>query len=442
MSTKIERKVDSILSPIQAFINDETVASGILFLATVCALLLANSIFAESYFSLIDLPILLAVGDIQLQFPLRYLINDGLMSIFFLVLGLEIKRELLVGELQDSKLAVTVLAAALGGMLAPALIYYVMNVGESAAHGWGIPMATDTAFALGVLMLLGSRIPLGLKAFLVALAIIDDLGAISVIAIFYTESLDVQYLIAATVSLLALMACNIIGLRHISIYLLLGLLLWTSLIASGVHGTVAGVLVAATVPARPKHGRRWFVKSARQIARRLEQRSENAAGRGVLSDPTQHSIVKAAEEMSKSASTPLRRWERSLERPVLLLVLPLFALTNAGIPIDAEIISTAAANPVVWGIVSGLLAGKVLGISLLTWICTRTGIGRLPDGVNLSQIVGVSMLAGMGFTMSIFIANLTFPTAGQLNAAKIAILFASTVAGICGYLWLRYHTKE
>ncbi|MCB1705545.1 MAG: Na+/H+ antiporter NhaA [Halioglobus sp.] len=437
MSKQLEQKVESILSPIQAFVRDETASSGFLIAATVAALVLANSPWAPQYFEIIHLPISVAFGEQQLEFQLHAVVNDGLMTIFFLVLGLEIKRELLVGELQDARLATTVLAAAAGGMLFPALIYGAINFQSPGLVGWGIPMATDTAFALAVLLLLGDRVPAGLKAFLVAFAIIDDLGAILVIALFYTESLTPLYIEWALVCVSGLVLCNWLGLRHITFYLLLGGALWALLVAGGVHGTVAGVLLAVTVPARAERGRKWFVDHSKHLATRLEAMRRDRRGEDILTDPEQHETVAAVGHVAKSATTPLRRWERSLERPVLVVILPLFALVNAGIPVSASFLANVAASPVTWGVVLGLLVGKVAGISLLSWLSLRLGLGTLPTGVTPRHVVGVAMLGGMGFTMSIFIADLSFTSSALLDGAKIAILVTSALAGVLGYLWLR-----
>lgn len=301
-------------------------------------------------------------------------------------------------------------------------------------------MATDTAFALGVLLLLGKRIPAGLKAFLVAYAIIDDLGAISVIAIFYSHGLDLASLGAAGFCVLAMTFCNLAGLRHISIYLIFGFMLWIELVNAGVHGTVAGVLIAATAPARPKHGRRWFVRTAREIANHLESLHDDRQEVRILADPEQHAAVEATAQVAREATTPLRRWEHSLERPVLLFVLPVFAMFNAGISIDGRLLQSVVISPVSWGIVAGLLLGKVAGIGLLSWLVVGSGLGRLPDGVGMDHVVGIALLGGMGFTMSIFIAGLSFSSPYILDTAKAAILCASALAGLSGYLWLRFLT--
>jgi len=331
MANIAEQKFEKFRSPFQAFVRDESLASIFLFLAAVLALLAANSPVAEPYFALVHLPIILGVGDVALTFNAHQLINDGLMALFFFILGLEIKREFLVGELRDPKRATALLAAAVGGMAAPALIYFIFNQGTSSQHGWGIPMATDSAFALGVLMMLGDRVPSNLKAFLVGYAIIDDLGAIMVIALFYTDTLNMNYLVASAVCLAVMIGCNVIGVRHFFVYLATGILLWAGLMNTGVHGTVAAVLVALVVPARAKHGRRWFLRRTQKLidkVERLEQRDK--VHNKILGNPQQHGAVEAVEQAAALATTPLRRWERSLEAPVLWLILPLFAFANEG----------------------------------------------------------------------------------------------------------------
>lgn len=442
MTRELEQKVESLISPVQTFVQRDAVTVGFMFFATVIAMLLANSRYSDDYFELVNLPVTLEAGRIRLEFEVRRIVNDGLMTFFFLLLGLEIKRELLVGELQDARFAISVIAAAVGGMCVPGLIYYVLNRDAAELSGWGIPMATDTAFALGVLLLLGNRIPTGLKAFLVAFAIIDDIGAIAIIAVFYTDALDFNALWLAIVCLLFLVACNVLGLRYISIYFLFGFLLWCSLMFAGVHAAVAGVLVAAAVPARPRRGRQWFVRRARQLAAQLEAQRLTKRDDDVLSDPEQHKTVEATERISKSASTPLQRWESSLQFPVLLGVLPLFALTNAGIPMSAEVLSGLVRNPVAQGIVLGLVVGKVVGISLFTWLAVRSGLGQLTEGLQMRHVTGVAILGGMGFTMSIYIADLSFASIEQIDAAKIAVLLASVLSGVAGYLWLRIIAAE
>lgn len=438
MANSVEEKLDSVISPFQRFVRDESVSSVCLFFAAVLALWVANSELSEHYYELLHTPLWVAVGDARAVLTVHQLINDGLMAFFFFVLGLEIKRELLVGDLRDASRASPVLAAALGGMLVPALFYLLFNQDQSSIRGWGIPMATDSAFALGVLMLLGARAPHGLKAFLVAYAIIDDLGAILIIALFYTDALDTSYLMAAAASLFVLAICNLGGVRNIGIFLGVGVLLWICLMGAGVHGTVAGVLVALAVPARPKKSRKWFIRRARRLVKDVERlQGEEQFESKILANPKQHEAVEAVEQAAKLTTTPLKRWERALGLPVLWVILPLFALANAGIPLGAGQLLELIGSPVGWGIVSGLVVGKVLGISLFTWFSLKLGLGRLPDEVTMAHVIGVGLLGGMGFTMSIFIAGLTFHADSELYLAKAAILFASLLAGVGGYLWLR-----
>jgi len=433
----LEARLERIITPFQEFTRDQTTGSILLILCTLVALGLANSPFANSYENLVDMHFGFVLGDWSLTMSLRHWINDGLMSLFFFVLGLEIKREILVGELNDPQQSFPIILAALGGMLAPALIFYLFNSGTTAVHGWGIPMATDTAFAVGILALLGRRIPLALITFLTALAIIDDLGAIMVIGIFYTESISLSYLTTAGLLLLALVVCNIAGFRHPLIYVIGGGIIWLAMLGSGVHASVAGILVALTVPARPKRNSDWFVQRTRKLINEFED-IENESANSILSDVEQHAVVERVQDSAEKASTPLRRWGRALETPVALLVMPIFALANAGIAVNIDSLSALSADPLALGIIVGLVAGKSIGISVFAWLALKLKFGRLSQGINMNHIIGIGMLGGMGFTMSIFIAGLGFANNPEaLLAAKSAILMASLLAGITGYLWLR-----
>jgi NhaA family Na+:H+ antiporter len=438
--TPLERGVERVISPLQAFIRDQTTASVLLVLCTLIALAVANSPLAQHYEALIGTKAGLVFGDWTLRMSLQHWVNEGLMSLFFFVLGLEIKREILVGELKDARQSLPVIAAAMGGMLIPASIYYVINTANGAVHGWGIPMATDTAFAVGVLALLRRHIPPTLTIFLTALAIIDDLGAILVIAVFYTENLSMSHLGAAAALLAILAVLNAAGTRRPVVYITGGGLVWFAMLGSGVHATVAGVLVAMTVPARPRSGPGWFVRQTRKLLQEFQE-IEKRSERPILGEERQHAVVESLQETAKEASTPLRRWERFLEYPVLLLIMPVFALTNAGIPIDPASLPAMWQDPLSLGIVLGLVLGKSIGITLMGWLALYLGLGRLPQDMTLGHLAGIGLLGGMGFTMSIFIANLSFgaDTTG-LVIAKTAILLASLLAGISGYLWLRWHS--
>ncbi|MGD8843379.1 MAG: Na+/H+ antiporter NhaA, partial [Gammaproteobacteria bacterium] len=433
----LEAQVERALSPFQYFIRNQTTGSVLLLLCTLAALVIANSPLAHDYEALLDMPLGLVFGDMSFEMSLHHWINDGLMALFFFVLGLEIKREILVGELKQPRQSLPVVAAALGGMLAPSTIFLVLNADTASIHGWGIPMATDTAFAIGILMLLGRRIPPALITFLTALAIIDDLGAILVIALFYTQAINLAWLGFAGISLLLLIGCNASGLRHPLVYLIGGGIVWVAVLGSGVHATVAGVLVALIVPARPKREPHWFIRRARRLIDRFES-IEHASDRPILGDEEQHAVAEKVQETAEKATTPLRRWENALEYPVALLVMPLFALTNAGVPIDQVSLAALWSDRLSLGVILGLVAGKAVGITALSWVVLRLRLGELPAGVTMRHIAGIALLGGMGFTMSIFIAGLGFAdNPDALAMAKTAILIASSIAGLSGYLWLR-----
>lgn len=437
----IEAHVENALSPFQSFINDQKTGSVLLIVCTLCALILANSPLVHDYERLIETPFGFILGNMSYEMSLRHWVNDGLMALFFFVLGLEIKREILVGELKDPQQSLPVIIAALGGMLVPAAIFFMINQGTETVHGWGIPMATDTAFAVGILSLLGRRIPISLFAFLTALAIIDDLGAILVIAAFYTESINWAALGISALLLFCLLLCNLLGCRKPSIYFAGGILVWLAMYNSGVHATVAGILVAMTVPARPKREAGWFVHRTRKLLDRFEE-IEDRSSIPILGEKEQHDVVAQVHTTAEKATTPLRRWEHALDNPVTLFIMPLFALVNAGIPINLDSISAVWTEPLGLGIVLGLLLGKCLGISLFLFVAIKLGLGKLTQGVTIHHIIGISLLAGMGFTMSIFISSLGVDDPGLLVIAKTAILLASLVAGITGYCWLRFISSK
>jgi len=432
--------IRSVLKPIQRIALDQKSASVLLLICAVAALIIANSPFAQRYEEIVETPIGLLLGDQQFSMSLRHWINDGFMALFFFVIGLEIKRELLVGELRKPSQSIPVIAAALGGMLVPALFFAALNMGEDTLRGWAIPMATDTAFAIGVLALLGKRAPFGLTAFLLALAIIDDMGAVLVIALFYTGSLDPFYLSTAAATLAMLFIANRLGVRHPAFFFLGGGLVWFATLNSGVHATLAGVLVALTVPARPTHSPKYFARKSRNLISKFIRRVRNSnEDNPVLAEQRQHRLVEELQQTAKEATTPLQLWERTLEHPVALLVLPVFALVNAGIPLSSFSVAGFFQSPLALGIVLGLVLGKLIGISAGTWLVIKLGWGRLPHGMELHHTFGLGLLAGMGFTMSIFIAGLGFEQQPEsLIVAKAGIILASLLAGLGGYLWLRF----
>lgn len=433
-------RLRTLLSPFESFIRDTSIASLLLFACVIVALIIANSPLAESFEHLLKTKASIFVGEYGIHGSLHHWVNDGLMVVFFFLLGLEIKREVLVGDLKDPRRAVPVAAAALGGMLVPAAIYLACNVGGEQTHGWGIPMATDAAFALGVLALLGRNAVPGLAAFLTALAIVDDMGAVTVIALFYSENISLVALVFGAVILGGLAALNIFGVRHPGFYLVGAIALWIAMLGSGVHTTTAGILAALAVPARPRKVGHWLAHRTRRLSDAFEEMEERrAAGLSILADKEQHAIIERLESAAEQASTPLQRWERVLERPIALFVLPLFALMNAGVALNAATIPRVWSEPVGLGILLGLVAGKVIGITAGTWLVIRLGLGRLPAAMNLRHVVGVGLLGGIGFTMSIFIAGLGLAAgSAALETAKLAILSASLIAGVSGYLWLKF----
>jgi Na+:H+ antiporter, NhaA family len=431
------------LPPFVSFVRDETIGSLLLLGCALIAMIIANSPLAEAYWHTIELPLKIKIGSYGVEGTLLNWINEGLMVLFFFVLGLEIKRELLVGELRDIRRAFPVVTAAIGGMLAPALIYCGITAGTGTVHGWGIPMTTDTAFAVGVLALLGSRVPIGMAVFVTALAIIDDIGAILVIAVFYSPQIEVRYLGMALVAFAGLVVFNMSGVRHPAIYLLVGILLWISILGSGVHTTLAGVISALAVPARPLRPGRWLPQRVRHLISDFEAREHRRRkGGSILADDDQHRVIEQIERAVEQASTPLQRWERALERPVALLVLPMFALMNAGVQLGREDISTFWNKPLTLGIIAGLVVGKLIGITGGAWLALRLGVGRLPEAMTMKHIVGIGLLGGMGFTMSVFIATLGVYDQQTLQTAKLAIIVSSLIAGLSSYFWLRACGKD
>jgi len=421
-----------LLRPFDSFFALES-ASGIMLLASaLLALVWANSPWAASYFSLWETHFVVGGGPLVIDKSLHHWINDGLMAVFFFVVGLEIKREVLVGELASPRRAALSVAAALGGMIAPALLYVLFNAGGPGAAGWGIPMATDIAFALGVLALLGSRVPLALKVFLTAIAIVDDLGAVLVIAFFYTASIEATALWVAAVVMALLIVVNKSGARSVIPYAVLGLILWVAVLKSGLHATLAGVLLAMTIPARRLIDAPEFLRRAKGYLAEIEE--DLKPGHSAPTEDQRdaiHSLEVAAEEIE----TPLARLEHGLHPWVAFLIIPLFALANAGVALGGDV-GAVLGSPVTLGVIVGLVVGKQIGVLAFSWAAVRLGIAELPAGVTWREVWGVSLLCGIGFTMSLFIASLAFADAALLDAAKIGILAASLIAGIAGTLVL------
>jgi NhaA family Na+:H+ antiporter len=430
-----EKAFDKVITPFEEFIHRQTTSGLLLMLTAVIALLFANSAYSFLYDQMQHIEIGLRIGSWSLENSLHHWINDGLMALFFFVVGLELKREILVGELANPRNATLPIIAAVGGMVVPALIYFAINPEGDASRGWGIPMATDIAFALGAIALLASRVPKSLVTFLVALAIVDDLGAIIVIALFYTENLSMGWLITSSVFFAMLLMLNLAGVRKITPYFIFSVLLWYAMFESGIHATLAGVLGAFSVPARPKYDAALFSKHVRETIDNFDDSLDK--GRNILTNDKLRGIVHSLESGALQVQAPLQRLEHAWHLPVAYLIIPIFALFNAGIPLNLDNLGQTLAQPVTLGVILGLVLGKVLGIAGSCWIAIHFGIGQLPAGTRFVQIIGVSLLAGIGFTMSIFIAELGFTHQPELLImAKTGILFASLIAGVTGFIWL------
>jgi NhaA family Na+:H+ antiporter len=429
--------IERLLKPFALFAKQASAGGIVLLACALIAMLWANSPLGEYYFRLWSTPVEVRFGNlIDIDKPLLLWINDGLMAVFFFLVGMEIKRELLVGELRSPRKAALSMAAAVGGMVVPALIYVALNLGTPEIRGWGVPMATDIAFALGALALLGTRAPLALKVFLTALAIVDDLGAVLVIAIFYTENLKVDALLYSFLFWGAMIAMNRLGVRNALIYFIVSLGLWYFMLKSGVHATVAGVLSAFAIPVRSRIDPELFIARVREY---LNQFDQPVTERTIILSPEQQSAVEAIERESLRVQSPLQRLEHQLHYFVAFFVMPVFALANAGVALGGEG-GLNWTSRVIWGVALGLLIGKPLGITLFSWLAVRLGLAQLPQGINFVHIVGVGFLGGIGFTMALFIAGLAF-RGDELNYAKLGILAGSALAGVIGFMMLRMWTK-
>ena len=422
--------------PLRGFAAHRGAGALMLLSATILALLWANSPWGEVYRDLLSTMVVVDVGGLGLSKPLLLWINDGLMGIFFFVIGLEIKREVLAGELATVRRALFPIAAAVGGMVVPALIYVLINSGGPGLAGWGIPMATDIAFALGVLALLGDRAPLSLKVFLTGLAIVDDIGAILVIAIFYTESISLLSLGVGGAVLAVSLGANLLGVRNPITYFLLGTVVWLAFVKSGIHATLAAVLMALTIPARTVLHGAPLVERITDMVDSLRATPVPAAN-GLLT-PEQQEVLQSLELVADEAQAPLQRLEHVLMPLVTFLVLPVFAFANAGVSLAGTGGWSALAHPVGLGILLGLVLGKQLGVLLFSWLAVRSGLADLPVGVSWRMVHGVAALAGIGFTMSLFIGALAFPNQPQLqDVAKVGVLSASVIASVVGWALLR-----
>ena len=438
MSSGNSSTVSSQRNAFARFFKSEATSSILLLLCTIVALLWANSSRSELYSHILQTKVGLSWGDSKFALSLHHWINDGLMTLFFFIVGLEIKREIVVGQLSSFKKAVLPVAAAVGGMVVPALIYLSLNAGSEGARGWGIAMATDIAFAIGILSLLGSRVPVGLKLFLTALAITDDLGAVLVIAVFYTDHIRVGALFAAAVFLALLVVAQRLGIRLASVYAVLAIGVWVAIVMSGVHATVAGILVAMVVPVRPRIEPKKFLSIARDRIGTLEN---NLASESTTLVREQIDAIETLHIATKDVIPAGLSFEHYLHPVTAYVIIPLFALFNAGVAVNAGVVS-ALVNPVSLGVLMGLFVGKQVGVTLASWIAIRLRAAEMPPGVTWGQIYGAAILAGIGFTMSLFVADLAFPSGTLVGPAKLGILAASTLAGVTGYGVLRIALRK
>ncbi|MBD3162148.1 MAG: Na+/H+ antiporter NhaA [Candidatus Eisenbacteria bacterium] len=422
---------ERLAQPFLRFLH--TAASGgiLLLIGAVLALAWANGPWGDSYVEVWKKTFLsFEFAGISIRHPLYWWINDALMVIFFFVVGLEIKREVLLGELSSARQAALPIAAAIGGMLVPASLYALLNQGGTGESGWGVPMATDIAFAVGILSLLGRRVPLALKVFLLALAIADDIGAVLVIAIFYTGDIAREGLLVIVAAFGYMVLLNRLHVRSPILYLAGGLVMWFGFVKSGIHPTAGGVLAAIAIPARQRIDIDDFLSISKDALGELEE--DRNRGSDVLPSRIQRQALSRLDRATDQVELPIRRLEGALHPWVSYLIMPLFAFANAGVRIEAGL-GAVFSHPVTLGIVLGLVVGKPVGIFLLSWIAVRLRLARLPSGVTWRSIIGAGCLAGIGFTMSIFIASLAFGGEQELlDKAKIAILAASLVSGLLG----------
>jgi NhaA family Na+:H+ antiporter len=436
----LEDVVEKVASPVRKF-KDSQVSSGIILLiATVIALLIANSPWQQMYHGLSELPLSLSLGDWTLSHSLKEWVNDGLLVVFFFLLGMEIKRELMVGDLKDISQSSLVLIIALGGMVAPALIYVSISgvINPEVMRGWGIPMATDTAFALGLLALLGNKVPGVAAVILSALAIVDDIGAVLVINLFYSDALAIQPLLYGLLVVSLMVLLNVSGIRRPLPYFVLGIALWYFVLHSGVHATTAGIIAALFIPSKPAVKSRWFTSQMHKLLNRFERMDKKE--QSIYEKPKQHQLVEKAQESARLSMTPLQHWTSRLEPSVYFFIIPVFALLNAGVTMPDASLGNLLSGPnaAVWmGILLGLFIGKPIGIGLFAWLGIKLKLARLPKDLSMMQLVGVGWLAGIGFTMSLFIATLAFEQSDLLlKQAKIGVLTGSLFSAIGGSILL------
>lgn len=420
-----EAPIDRIVGPLERFLHVEAAGGIVLLACTAIALVLANSPVAAPVHAFWHTEVGITIGGLHLAHPLQEWINDGLMAVFFFVIGLEVKRELVLGELRDAKRAVLPGVAALGGMVVPAGIYLALQAGGDAVRGWGIPMATDIAFVVGCVALLGTRVPHSLRVILLSLAIVDDIGAILVIALGYSAAIHAGPLLFAASGVLVIVALTRLGVRAIGVYAILGFIVWAAFLGSGIHATIAGVILGLLTPARPYLRKRDFtpfLARAQELMHDEEWQRSSARAEQVLT------FQRATREMV----SPLEYLERILHPWVGFVIMPIFALANAGVPFHLPDV----AQPIAVAIALSLIVGKPVGVVLFSWVATRTGLARLPEGVSWAALAGGGALAGIGFTMALFIASLALAGAAQ-DIAKVGVLVGSVLAALAGITTLR-----
>lgn len=428
-NTTENKPIDLILEPVLRFMHVESSGGIVLFIAMLIALFWANSVFAESYSAMWKTKIGFVLGPIHFTHSLKHWIADGLMAIFFFVVGLEVKRELVMGELQDLKSALLPVAAALGGMIIPAAIYLFILDGKPGVEGWGIPMATDIAFVVGILAILGNRIPKTLRVFLLSLAIADDIGAILVIAIGYTETIHLNPLIMAAIGLGVIFLFKKAGIRSLLTYTVLGIIVWLGFHESGIHATIAGVILGLMTPATS-------TISSGQFSKILQKAGAIFRGEEWKNTGNKAEKVRILENATRETVSPLEYLENAIHPWSGFFIMPVFALANAGVQINLE----AVTSPLAMAITGGLVLGKPLGIVFASWIAVRLYLKKLPEGLTWRLIIGGGFLAGIGFTMALFIADLALPV-HLVDGAKVGILFASFLAALLGVLILLKRTK-
>ena len=420
--------IDRLTAPLERFLHVETAGGVVLFLATVAALVLANSPLSASFLAFWEVHVGVSFGSFHLEHSLHHWINDGLMALFFFVVGLEVKRELAVGQLRDARQAALPIAAALGGMLVPAGVYFLLQREGPAAGGWGIPMATDIAFVVGCLALLGRRIPSGLRVMMLTLAIVDDIGAILVIALGYSSGLNWPALGAGALGIALVSLLSRLGVRNFLVYTLLGVAIWLAFLSSGVHATIAGVILGIMTPASSYMGKATLGAALRRTGDALEGDWESV--------PHRAAHLRELQWATRESISPLEYLESMLHPWVAFGIMPLFALANAGVAIQAADLL----EPVAVAVAAGLLVGKLVGITASSWLAVRLGLARLPQSVTWRMVTGGALLGGIGFTMSIFIAGLALPLE-LLAPAKLGILCASSLAAALGLGWLALASK-